>query len=745
MIKKALILITIFFVAITIIGCSQNTTTYNSSTTVQTSVSTNIDSSTNSTTTSVAHTSSMTTSQSTISSNVVTSTTEDPSMIYQTLFTGDWNRPGLFNEDGSEHVLPEEVVKTGITLDVTAFGAIPDDPSFNNYFAFKDAIDAALPGDEVYVPGGTYYFTGSKPIEGYYTHIDLKSGIIFRGAGELETTLVSVFSETSNQTRETTVISVINASNISLSGFTITSLTDDADLPDPNNSGLISNVFSAPKYGITIDSPRTITSSDDQSHNVVVRDITIEKFQRMGIRLRLSREVLVDGVSFQKAVNLGGGGAGYGISIQGSGYNTDWTGTAKDSVWNVVRNSNFVGPWLRHGVVIQYHSHNNLIDQNSFKDLLLDSIDMHGEDEYSNEIRYNLVENTRQGAGVGVGNSGATHDASGRNNFIHHNTIDGGLRGIDVLYGSPQTVIFANLIRNLDSSRSVGVLLSDAPYTYIVQNEFVNILGDSEGVGIKINYAYYSLDPTRGIPDHIWILSNHFNTLAKGIFVETHGDDFFVSGNTFAQIEDYEFQSTRASFIIPEASELMIPKYGFELVAMESNFITTEDPNGVQSQKNMKFKATLSEPSYNRMIFAKFDLTEVPTYTNVYLCFTAKAQEGMPTINIWGSTSYLDWSMTTITWNNSRLHESFVAKTLYDDEVDNLTKIVDFTFPIAVYAFNTYYVDITDYILNVLDNPEFTMVMSNDAIEGVYMEVYNHLQTSTNQHLRLIFTTEENG
>lgn len=292
-------------------------------------------------------------------------------------------------------------------------------------------------------------------------------------------------------------------------------------------------------------------------------------------------------------------------------------------------------------------------------------------------------------------------------------------------------------------SSSIGVSLSDAPHTFIVNNTLRNIRGDTQGFGIKITYAFHALNPEIGIPDNIWIQNNVLDTIRKGIFIETFGDNFHMEGNSFVQVDIYEYLSTKESFVVPQASDLMVPKTGYELTALEANFITTEDPDGVQSQNNMKFKASTSEPNYNRMIYARFDMAEVPvSYTNVYLCFTAKAQEGMPTINLWGSTSYLNWSRSTITWNNSRLHDLFVAKTAHDSEIDNLEKIADFKFPIAVYAFNTYYVDITDYIVTMLDQPEFTLIMSNEEIEGIYMEVYNHLQVSTNQHLRLIFTTE---
>src|SRR5690554_735348 len=172
---------------------------------------------------------------------------------YESLFEGDWNMPGLFNKNGQAHQMPEEVKKTGLTLDVTNFGAKPNDESFDNFAAFRDAIDAAEAGDEVYIPEGTFHFTGYINRDGYYSHIYLKSGIILRGAGKDKTILVSKFSERANETSQTTFITVINSQNILIEGFSLTSPVLDSELPDPNNSNFTSSVFKGMVNGIAID------------------------------------------------------------------------------------------------------------------------------------------------------------------------------------------------------------------------------------------------------------------------------------------------------------------------------------------------------------------------------------------------------------------------------------------------------------------------------------------------------------
>jgi hypothetical protein len=56
------------------------------------------------------------------------------------------------------------------------------------------------------------------------------------------------------------------------------------------------------------------------------------------------------------------------------------------SKFNLVQGCQFLGPYTRNGVVLQYSTHNNLVAFNVARDNRLDAIDLHGEDEFLNEI-----------------------------------------------------------------------------------------------------------------------------------------------------------------------------------------------------------------------------------------------------------------------------------------------------------------------------------------------------------------------
>ena len=107
------------------------------------------------------------------------------------------------------------------------------------------------------------------------------------------------------------------------------------------------------------------------------------------------------------------------------------------------------GPYLRHGSLIQNVAHNNVLRNNHYMNTKLDSIDLHGELEYLNEVYGNTIENILTGGGVGLGNTGGTapsnHSKSGPNNHIHDNVIRNSREGIVVTMGTPDTLIENNI------------------------------------------------------------------------------------------------------------------------------------------------------------------------------------------------------------------------------------------------------------------------------------------------------------
>jgi hypothetical protein len=634
----------------------------------------------------------------------------------------------------------------GSTIDVRDFGAVADDMSFDNTPAFQAAIESAEVGDTVFVPQGEWYFSsGAFNGKSYKAHIYMKSGINLKGEGEDLTKIVSLYDERTNAREKTTVILCMTMSDITISDLTVTSNTDESMMPDPNDSKFNNFAGTAPVYGIVVDNEKPI-----ESHGyVTLENLTVEKFQRMGIRIRVVHDVLVKNCTLQNATDLAGGGAGYGISIQGISNGLDLTGSNLDPTNNRVEGCNIVGPYIRHGILLQYYAHDNIITGNTLSETLLDSIDLHGEDEYSNEISFNTIINPRAGAGIGVGNSGATHDASGPNNYIHDNIIEGGRRGIDVLYGTPDTIVENNVIKNLNEMGSTGIHVQDAPGTQIIGNTLesipaVVIPNDgpnpvTEGYGIQLSYSYKALNPDQGVPVNVIIKNNTIKDAMHSMYTEVLGEGCEVSNNTITGTYKTGYVDNTAHFELPPVSDLILPKTGTFQLPLADTFINNEGPTRVQTQPNMRFKASYFDVPYNRMVYMMFDMTESPDqYDKVYLKLSGKSKDGLATVNIHGSTDYLDWSEDSLTWENALYHAENVA--MVQDEAGDLSYVNDFTFTAAGQDFNSYYVDVTDYFKSIGDAPRVTLILSNDEVQNMYCEFYSKEYKTEKYRPGLIFT-----
>lgn len=373
--------------------------------------------------------------------------------------TVPFTKPGLTKPDGSEHTMHTPHQVTGATLNVLDFGADPADNAQDDRIAIQNAIDAATAGDEVFIPNGVYNLVTSP--DGFI-NLKLKSGVNLRGESESQTILKSSIDDVKNSS----VLKSSSQHDILVSNLTVTSTW--------NRAFSLDHVINNPAAGGPDSMIAIANYGEDPSYNVTVDHVTVERFRRMAIRIENSHDVIVRHATFRNATDLGGGGAGYGTSIQGMP-KVDRLGFDNDTYWNVVEDSTFEGPYLRHGSLIQNVAHNNVLRNNHYKNTKLDAIDLHGELEYLNEVYGNTVEDILTGGGVGLGNTGGTapsnHSKTGPQNYIHDNVIRNAREGIVVTMGTPDTLIEHNIIENTTTVvNGVGINILNGPGTRIVNN-----------------------------------------------------------------------------------------------------------------------------------------------------------------------------------------------------------------------------------------------------------------------------------
>lgn len=446
--------------------------------------------------------------------------------------TVPFTAPGLTKPDGSPHAPHTPNPVTGQTWNVLDFGADPVDNGQDDRPAIQAAIDAASAGDEVYLPNGVYNLLSSP--DGM-ANLFLKSGVNIRGESEAGTILKTSLDKVKNSTlfksakQHSFQISQMTLSSTWNKAYATDHKTNNPDAGGPDSLIMISN------FG------------EDPSYNVTIHHVTVEKFRRMGIRIENSHDVVVRSSTFRNATDVGPGGSGYGLAIQGLP-KIERLGFANDTIWNLVEDSQFEGPYLRHGALIQNVAHNNTVRSNVFTNTKLDAIDLHGELEYLNEISGNLVEDVWTGGGIGLGNTGGTapsnHSKTGPGNLIRDNVIRNSREGIVVSLGTPDTVIVNNLIENTaDIPGASGIHILNGPGTIIRGNTVRNntapgywaILLEHDNGDTNANYI------GEGDPENVRIEDNVLtgNTNGIGLFA---GKSIRIKGNTVESVDNNFYQ-----------------------------------------------------------------------------------------------------------------------------------------------------------------------------------------------------------
>lgn len=342
------------------------------------------------------------------------------------------------------HMPPEA---TGNTIDVRDFGATPDNDQDDDALSINAALNSAASGDIVLLPAGVYHVM---------TTITAVSGVAIRGSSSAESSIVALFDNDDAITLE-----VSDGSH----DITISDLFFESDGAE------------SPRYVI-----QAGRDSGELTERIYLKNLTIKTFSERAIVLRDTRHGKVQNCRIGDATALDGG-QGYGVTIQGLLSNNNWvTGC-------------ILGPALRHGILLQYSTNHNLIERNFLFENTEDAIDLHGEDEYANEVRHNTIRDGVR-SGIGIGNTGATHDESGPNNWIHNNRIRDCNDGIEVTEGSDKQYIQDNDIRDC---------------TYY---------------GIRVNNFAFE-NPI----EDLTITGNLINNCNRGITVEVPAPNLLIDGN----------------------------------------------------------------------------------------------------------------------------------------------------------------------------------------------------------------------
>ncbi|WP_066316126.1 nitrous oxide reductase family maturation protein NosD [Bacillus sp. FJAT-29814] len=438
---------------------------------------------------------------------------------------GDWQVPGLVDRSGAPTKVPTPGPATGKSLDVMDFGADPEPDSSDDAAAIRKALDAAEPGDEIFLPAGTYDLRSTDPAD-KSANIALRSGVNLRGEGPERTVLLTSL----DGEKDSRVIRGSGIHDVIVADFTITSRHDGPLGDDPNDG----DAGGGPMYGIHIGAHKGKASS-----RVLVENLGIRRFERHGISVKASREVTLSRNYVSEATAVGPGGQGYGIAIEGSVDQHD-PDAANDSRHNVVIGNTFDGRHLRHAILLQFPTHNNLVAENTIVGSLLDAIDLHGEGEYLNEVRDNTVIGGQQ-AGIALGNSGGAknkHDASGPGNWVHSNHLIGNRQGILVALGTPDTLIESNRITAEEDSK-VGIEVRNAPGTELRGN---TITGGTDGFwAIRLSKDRGADGRGKGIPSGIRIQSNIIRLVANGIRIDA-GEDISMLENVVDDIDGDELR-----------------------------------------------------------------------------------------------------------------------------------------------------------------------------------------------------------
>jgi len=475
----------------------------------------------------------------------------------------------------------------------------------------------------------------------------------------------------------------------------------------------------------------------------------------MGIRVNKSHDVIIRNCLFQNATDVAGSGSGYAVEFGGPAHGINRVGYKNDSRYNLMENCLVKGPFMRHGIILQYFTHNNVIRNNVMENTALDAIDFHGEDEYLNEVYGNKIINCKNEAGIGVGNSGSDHDSAGPKNYIHDNIITNCKFGIHVSLGSPDTIIEKNTITGCTVGKGRGIRVRCAPGTIIKNNIITNNKAE-DFFGIVLEFDKGNKGIGSGDPENIQIIGNTITDNTKGIVI-LQGKNIILKENNVTnnakgdiyddRVKADEKKETTEKVETAKSNDIAIkekdepktkkaegddgesekPKKskekkakeekGLAILPSDDSYVDMSSPEDNFSTKQM-FRVKYLKGQVGRIAYLKFQVENNKNIKEAIFKFYGMLTESNPddlniTYKIFGGTNN-NWTESTINWNNSSNHAPKEAEiTDIGVSVFELGKVV-----VSEKKLKEYSVDVTNFVKSSKDGIITLMIADTGEVSA---------------------------
>ena len=548
------------------------------------------------------------------------------------------------NNDVNFTGVPNITLPTGNIVDVTDYGAIPNDLNFNNSGAFTNAISNANAGDIVYVPTGSYYFDEN-------TIFPMKDGVSLIGDGLTCSVLVGEGTIVGN------AVSNLIVADLSLMDNSI-ALTESENI-------YIKNVHSTAVQG------NTFTGEKFLIENCLIDNAEIETLHSV-IRNSIMKK--------------------YNMSIRSGLFQNNWViDESRIRRTDVMINFNYINAILILPSTSNMHVNNNIFYQGKL-DIRITASNI------------TVVDNTFNLMDVGVTVAGEDHKL--KNNIftncktgvilnesdgclLSYNKFINGEKGIVINEEETNFSLYSNyffdVADDIENHADMGsnyvptVLepteILSKPVVVITQDgEVVNdrdlLIDPNVMLQITTNARYYQFNSNK------WHYAGFVNEVPLTL---VPGKNFIFTKNS-EELESDMFHISMNEMV----TALTVPACGYfnlppdltdqEIHPIERAFINRETPwKNFVGEDNLRLRGDKRNKENNQMYYLKFDINNIAVneFPYIYLEIHTNYVGSDSNTHFYSSEEY-EWNENDITWDESKYHFDDVSQIVIEDDVKYL-------------------------------------------------------------------------